>query len=63
MVPCDAITIPVVRLSAWQEVSPYNYHHRPPYSAISSLYPRQRKLVKPFQFRGSGPRFGVKYGK
>merc|ERR550517_835723 len=83
VVPCDAITIPVVNLSPWQErapVSPYNYHHSqayspspsPPYSAISSLYPRQRlsKLVKPFQLGGSGQvrsghRFNVniKYGK
>ena len=44
LVPCNAITIPVVNLTPWQEVhsshsshiktpvSPYNYHHSPVYS-------------------------------
>ena len=45
LVPCNAITIPLVNLTPWQEVhsshsshiktpvSPYNYHHSPRYSA------------------------------
>ena len=55
LVPCDAITIPVVSLAAWRdgygaaapvsaplrrpEPSPYNYHHSPVFSNKAAFSP------------------------
>ena len=69
LVPCNAITIPLVNLTPWQEVhsshsshiktpvSPYNYHHSPVYSPTVTPAPAPAPPYSPISSLFPGSRY------